>query len=88
MQFKTLTKDNYVMYAMKAYDNPQCSCLGEFDNDLARITYIKRLFKKYISTDILKERLIINHIVIMTNVLVQRSQHDCYFSVWKNTIMQ
>jgi len=68
MQFKTLTKDNYVMYAMKAYDNPQCSCLGEFDNDLARITYIKRLFKKYISTDILKERLIINHIVIMTNV--------------------
>ena len=56
------------MYAMKAYENPHCKCLGEFDNDLARIQYVKRLFNKYISNDVLRERLIINHIVIMTNV--------------------
>jgi len=68
VNFKTLTTDNYVMYAMKAYENPHCKCLGEFDNDLARIQYVKRLFNKYISTDVLRERLIINHIVIMTNV--------------------
>ena len=68
MNFSPLTDDNYVMYAMKEYNNPHCRCIGEFENDLARVVYIKRLFNKYISTNILKERLIINHIIVMNNV--------------------
>lgn len=68
MIFDVLTDDNYVMYAMKEYDNPHCKNMAEFEDDLARIKYVKRLFNKFISVDILKERLIINHIIIMQNV--------------------
>ena len=68
MNFDVLTPDNYIMFAMKNYNNPHCRGMGEFEDDLARIKYLKRLFNKYIASDILKERLIINHIIIMYNV--------------------
>lgn len=64
----TLTKDNYVVYAMHHYDNPQCCSIEEFQNDLNRIRYLKRLFNKYKTHGDLKERLILNHIIIFYNV--------------------
>jgi hypothetical protein len=53
---------------MKHYDNPSCHSVKEFNEDLDRIKYIKRLFKRYQAKDILKERLILNHIIIIYNV--------------------
>lgn len=56
------------MYAMKAYDNPACKGMEEFMEDLERIKYIKRLINKFEKRDSLKERLILNHIIILNNV--------------------
>jgi len=63
-----LTDDNFIQYAMKHYDNPQCTTVEEFQNDLKRIKYIKLLLSRYLSGDTLRERLIINHIVVLYNV--------------------
>ena len=63
-----LTDDNYVMYAMKHYTNPHCRGVDEFQEDLNRIKYLKRLIRRYISSGELKDRLILNHIIIFYNV--------------------
>lgn len=63
-----LTEDNFIMYAIKHYDNPGCLGLIEFHDDLRRFKYLKRLLKKYIDTGDLRERLIINHLVVLNNL--------------------
>jgi hypothetical protein len=68
MDFIRINDVNYVMYAMKNYQNPQCSSVEEFHEDLNRIKYLKRLFRKYKTTGILRERLILNHIIIFYNI--------------------
>lgn len=62
-----LIEDNFMMFAMKAYDKPNC-IMSEFEEDLKRLKYIKRLIKRYKVTGDLKERLILNHIIILSNV--------------------
>ena len=56
------------MFAMKHYDNPSCVDEAEFLSDLKRFKYLKRLFRKYDTSGELKMRLIINHIIILSNV--------------------
>ena len=68
MNFDMLTDENYMLFAMKSYINPQCRDVEEFHEDMNRIKYLKRLFKKYKSNGILRERLILNHLIIFTNV--------------------
>jgi hypothetical protein len=68
MLFERLTKDNVLMFAIKHYDNPQAVGEKEFYDDMKRFKYLKRLFKKYSKTGILKERLIMNHIIVLQNV--------------------
>ena len=63
-----LTEDNFILYAMKHYDNPSCSGIAEFNDDLKRFRYLKRLFRKYKAGSGLKERLILNHIVVLYNL--------------------
>ena len=58
----------FVQYAMDNYKNPSCLEHGEFEEDLNRIKYIKRLFGRYQSSGELKERLILNHLIIFYNV--------------------
>jgi len=83
-----LTEDNFQLFAMKFYENPHCTDLLEFHDDLKRIRYIKRLFKKYKQTGELKERLIINHLIVLYNMFENRAMtrmlllklndyHDC-----------
>lgn len=62
-----LTDDNFLIYAIKAYDNPNC-IISEFEDDLKRLKYIRRLIKRYRVTGDLKERLILNHIIVLSNV--------------------
>lgn len=66
--FNELTDDNFLLYAAKCYDNPQCTDISEFHDDLNRFKYLKRLLKRYIEHDDLQERLILNHIIIIYNV--------------------
>lgn len=68
MEFANLTNENILLYAIKHYDNPACRGVHEFNEDLDRIKYIKRLFKRYQTKGVLKERLILNHIIILYNV--------------------
>ncbi len=56
------------MFAIKHYDNPQAVGEKEFYDDMKRFKYLKRLFKKHTKTGILKERLIMNHIIVLANV--------------------
>ena len=55
--YETINADNAVMYAIRHYDNPQCEGEKEFEDDLKRFKYIKRLLRKYYDTGILKEKL-------------------------------
>ncbi len=64
----TLTDDNYTFFAIRAYCNSQCKNLDEFHEDLNRTKYLKRLFRRYQATGQLRERLILNHIIIFYNV--------------------
>ena len=68
MDFVILNDENYIMYAMKHYDNPQCTNIEEFYEDMNRIKYLKRLLRKYKATGILREQLILNHLIIMYNI--------------------
>ena len=66
--FDTIDESNFVLYAARHYDNPHCLETVEFYEDLSRIKYIKRLFNKYDDTGELRERLILNHLIVLFNV--------------------
>ena len=68
MRFDELNEDNYLIFAIKFYDNPQALTMEDFETDLKRIRYIKRLLKKYKSTGELKTHLILNHLIVLFNV--------------------
>ena len=83
--YERITSENVIMYAIKHYDNPQCEGEKEFQDDLKRFKYIKRLLRKYYDTSILKERLLLNHIIVLRNVfgpeacatlLIHKIQHE------------
>ena len=68
VDFSELTPENINMFAMKHYDNPSCVDEAEFLDDLKRFKYLKWLFRKYDKSGELKVRLIVNHIIILSNV--------------------
>ena len=65
--FDELNEDNFMIYAMKCYEAPNC-IMSEFESDIKRTKYLKRLFRRYKITGSLKERLILNHIILLNNV--------------------
>jgi len=73
LRFDDLNEKNFLLFAMKEYDNPQCVEVEEFNDDLRRIKYIKRLFNQYHTEGILKERLILNHVIVFFNVFSVRA---------------
>jgi len=68
MKFTELNDDNFLLFAIKYYDNPHCSTKDDFHEDLKRFKYIKRLLKKYIKSGDLKTHLLLNHIIIIYNI--------------------
>jgi len=68
MIFDDLNDDTFLMFAMKEYNNILCTDIEEFYDDLKKIKYIKRLFNSYKDNGQLKERLILNHLIIFYNV--------------------
>jgi len=79
--FNDLNDDNFLLYAIKAYDKPQM-IQSEFEDDLKRIKYVKRLLRKYRQTGEFKERLVINHVIILSNVFgVEATVNMLFFKV-------
>ena len=77
-----LTNENFLLYAIKHYDNPSCSGIKEFDDDLKRLRYIKRLIGRYKISGDIKERLVINHLVILYNVFgVDAATNMLFFKI-------
>ena len=68
MRFDELNEDNYLLFAIKFYDNPQAVTKDDFEDDLKRIKYVKRLLKRYKNTGVLKTHLILNHLTVLFNV--------------------
>ena len=68
MRFTELNESNYLLFAIKFYDNPQSVTREDFESDLKRIRYVKRLLKRYQNNGELKVHLILNHLIILFNV--------------------
>ena len=66
--FKEITKDNWLLYAQHHYDNPTLQKEQEFYDDIKRFKYLKRLFRKYKATKNIKIRLVLNHVIVVSNV--------------------
>jgi len=79
MRFNELTNGNYMMYALLHYDNPHCKDIKEFFEDIKRIHYIRRLLKRYHTDGILKERLILNHLITFYNVFQAKAASRILF---------
>jgi hypothetical protein len=67
MSFENLTNENIMLYLVKAYDKPNC-IMSEFNDDMKRFNYLKRLFQRYRKYDELREQLVLNHLVVLYNV--------------------
>ncbi len=68
MPFVNVTPKNALIFAMKAYENPQCMSVEEFHEDYKRFKYVKRLCRRYVTTQRMGERLMLNHLILLTNV--------------------
>ena len=66
--FDDLNEKNYLHFAMKFYDNRQCTSIEEFNEDLNKIKYVKRLFNRFLDTGELRTNLILNHLIVVYNV--------------------
>lgn len=86
-----LTTENFVMFAMKNYENSQCFSLKEFEADLNRFEYLNKLFYRYsMDSDDLRERLILNHIIVLYNVFGDFAYHMLLFKInteYKNVLI-
>ena len=67
MNFVELNKDNFLLFAVKHYENPTASTQEEFDEDLKRFKYVKRWLKKYHETSDMNSHLLLNHLIVIMN---------------------
>ncbi|MDB4403012.1 hypothetical protein N9159_00065 [bacterium] len=66
--FEELNEENFTLFAIRFYDNPQCTSTEEFYEDIRRFRYLKRLLKRYAKSGELRERLILNHLIVLSNL--------------------
>jgi hypothetical protein len=78
-----LTEDNFLKYAMHNYDNAQCYSLDEFNDDLKRFLYLKKLFSRYKNEFDLKENLILNHLIVIYNIFGDHATNMLFFKLDK-----
>lgn len=80
--FDDLNEENFILYASRNYNNPQCTSIEEFYDDLQRFKYIKKLLKRYEKNQDLHERLILNHIVVLYNVFgIQAANKMMFYKI-------
>jgi hypothetical protein len=79
-----LSKENFLLYAIRNYENPNCMSMNEFQEDLKKIKYIKRLINRYEKTGNIKERLVLNHIIVLCNMFgPQHTTRMLFFKIEK-----
>jgi hypothetical protein len=83
MRFDELNESNYLLFAIKFYNNPQSVTRDDFETDLKRIRYIKRLLKRYRNTGELKTHLILNHLIILFNVFNEAAVPLLFYNLEK-----
>jgi hypothetical protein len=76
-----LTESTFLLYAMKHYDNPQCTEMSEFEEDMKRFQYLRKLFSRYRQDNDLKERLILNHLIVIFNVFGVDATNMLFFKL-------
>ena len=83
MIFTELTEDNFLLFAIKNYENPQAVTKDDFDKDLNHFKYIKRLLKRYKNTGELKTHLLLNHFIILYNIFGKACTPMLFFKIEK-----
>lgn len=81
MYFEELNDDNFLLFAIKNYENPQSITKEDFDKDLNHFKYIKRLLKRYKKTGELKEHLLINHFIILYNIFGEATTPMLFYKI-------
>jgi hypothetical protein len=76
-----LNEANFLIYAMHHYDNTQCYSLAEFEDDLKKFLYLKKLISRYKNNGDLKERLILNHIIVLYNLFGEATTKMLFYKV-------
>jgi hypothetical protein len=76
-----LNESNFLVYAMHHYDNPQCHSVAEFEEDLKKILYLKKLLSRYKNNNELRERLILNHIIVLYNIFGEAATNMLFYKV-------
>tara|TARA_B100000900_G_C20177070_1_gene552301 strand:+ start:43 stop:429 length:387 start_codon:yes stop_codon:yes gene_type:complete len=84
MQFTELNEDNFLLFAIKNYENPQAVTKEDFEKDLNHFRYIKRLLKRYKSGGELKVHLLINHFIILYNIFDDAATPMLFFKIDKS----
>jgi len=83
MRFDELNENNYIMFAIKHYENPQAVTQDDFYEDMKRFKWIKRLLKRYKTTGVLKSHLLLNHFIILYNVFGEATTPLLFFKIDK-----
>ena len=83
MKFDELNEDNYILFAIKYYDNPQAVTQDDFFEDLNRFKYIKKLLRRYVKSGELKTSLLINHFIIVFNIFNDAALPLLFFKIEK-----
>ena len=81
MKFDELNEGNYILFAIKHYENPACVTREDFDEDIKRFKYLKRLLKRYVKGGPLRTHLIINHLIILYNVFGEAATPLLFFKL-------
>ena len=81
MKFDELNESNYILFAIKHYENPHCVTREDFDEDVKRFKYLKRLLKRYVRGQQLRTHLIINHLIILYNVFGEAATPLLFFKM-------
>ena len=81
MIFNELNEDNFLLFAIKHYENPQAVTKEDFDSDLNHFKYIKRLLKRYKNSGQLKTHLLLNHFIILYNIFGEATTPMLFFKI-------
>ena len=76
-----LNDANFLIYAMHNYDNPQCHSVAEFEDDLKKFIYLKKLIYRYKNAGELRERLILNHIIVLYNIFGEATTKMLFYKI-------
>lgn len=83
MIFNELNEDNFLLFAIKNYENPQAVTKDDFEKDLNHFKYIKRLLKRYKKTGVIKTHLLINHFIVLYNIFGEAATPMLFFKIEK-----